>query len=237
MTTPDVVFDFARAERMGLDEAVLCAGKSSGQIATILRQAQHRGVGLLLTRLSADVHATLLPEFATQIDYCGISRTGFFGPMRPVTSTGMVAIVAAGTSDAPVAREAERTLRHAGVEATVIIDVGVAGLWRLMNRVEDIRRYPVVIAVAGMDAALASVLAGLVAGLVIGVPTSVGYGAVEAGRTALNAMLASCAQGLTVCNIDNGFGAANAALRALAIASNKKDCTPWETQPSSHANS
>jgi pyridinium-3,5-biscarboxylic acid mononucleotide synthase len=237
MTGQDVVFDFARAGRMGLDEAVFCAGKSGTQIVTILKQARERGVGLLLTRLSADAHAALPPELAAEIDYCTLSRTGFFGPLRPVTSTGRVAIVAAGTSDAPVAREAARTLRHAGVEASLIVDVGVAGLWRLMDRIEDIRRHPVVIAVAGMDAALASVLGGLVPGLLIGVPTSVGYGAVEGGRTALSAMLTSCAQGLTVCNIDNGFGAANAALRALAIAGDRKDCTPWETQPSSLENS
>ena len=127
----------------------------------------------------------------------------------------MVAIVAAGTADSPVAREAARTLRHEGVEATLVSDVGVAGLWRLMERIAEIARHPVVIAVAGMDAALASVLGGLVPGAVIAVPTSTGYGAAEAGRTALNAMLASCAPGVTVCNIDNGYGAAAAALRIL----------------------
>jgi NCAIR mutase (PurE)-related protein len=131
--------------------------------------------------------------------------------------TQTVAIVAAGTSDAPAAREAERTLRHAGVGASVIIDVGVAGLWRLMDRIEEIRRFPVVIAVAGMDAALASVLGGLYGGSLICVPTSVGYGAAEEGRTALNAMLASCAPGIVVTNIDNGYGAACAVLRMLGV--------------------
>lgn len=215
MSASDVVFDFKRGERIGLDEAVLCSGKSVGQIATILEQAQARATGLLLTRLSEEKLAGLPANLTGNIDHCAISLTGFFGPLRPITSTGQVAIVSAGTSDAPVAREAARSLRHAGVEATVIADVGVAGLWRLMERIEDIRRHPIVIAVAGMDAALASVLGGLVPGVLIGVPTSVGYGATEGGRTALNAMLASCAQGLTVCNIDNGFGAANAALRIL----------------------
>jgi NCAIR mutase (PurE)-related protein len=218
MSASDIVFDFARAERIGVDEAVLCAGKTAGQISTILKQAHARGAGLLLTRLSEDKCAALPAEFAEDIDYCDISLTGFFGPLRPITSTGQVAIVSAGTSDAPVAREAARSLLHAGVEATAIADVGVAGLWRLMDRIEEIRRHPIVIAVAGMDAALASVLGGLVPGALIGVPTSVGYGATEGGRTALNAMLASCAQGMTVCNIDNGFGAANAALRLLNAA-------------------
>ena len=215
MTSEDVVFDFARAERIGLDETVLCGGKSAAQITGILASAAERGVGLLLTRLDTNKLAELPPDLAEMLDYCAISGTAFFGPVRPVSITGKVAIVAAGTSDAPVAREAARTLRHAGVDSTLITDVGVAGLWRLMDRIEDIRRHPVVIAVAGMDAALASVLGGLVPGALIGVPTSVGYGAAENGRTALNAMLASCAPGILVCNIDNGYGAASAAIRLL----------------------
>jgi NCAIR mutase (PurE)-related protein len=217
MSGSDVVFDFDRAARIGLNEAVFCEGKSAEQIATILADAQTRGVGLLLTRLDAGKLAALPPVLTADIDYCALSRTAFFGPLPPLRTTGKVAIVAAGTSDSSVAREAARTLRHAGVEATTITDVGVAGLWRLMERVEEIRRHPIVIAVAGMDAALASVLGGLVDGAIIAVPTSVGYGASEGGRTALNAMLASCAPGITVCNIDNGYGAACAALRILKI--------------------
>jgi NCAIR mutase (PurE)-related protein len=219
MSGSDVVFDFARATRIGLDEAVFCEGKSAEQIAGILESARERGVGLLLTRLDAEKLAQLPATLHDDIDYCTLSRTGFFGPLSPVSVTGKVAIVAAGTSDAGVAREAARTLRHAGIEATLITDVGVAGLWRLMERIDDIRRHPVVIAVAGMDAALASVLGGLFAGPLIAVPTSVGYGAAEGGRTALNAMLASCAPGITVCNIDNGYGAAIAARRMFHITS------------------
>lgn len=211
----DVVFDFDRADRMGLGEAVFCAGKSPEQIAAILESAGERNAGLLLTRLDEHKLAALPQMLQAGMDWCPTSKTAFFGPLPPVSITGKLAIVAAGTSDAPAAREAERTLRHAGVEATVIIDVGVAGLWRLMDRIEEIRRFPVVIAVAGMDAALASVLGGLYGGVLICVPTSVGYGAAEEGRTALNAMLASCASGLLVTNIDNGYGAASAALRTL----------------------
>lgn len=211
----EVVFDVDRAARIGLDEAVFCAGKSAAQIAHILDGAQERDAGLLLTRLDATTCEALPERHREAIDYCEVSRTGFYGPVRPVSVRGAVAIVAAGTSDAPVAREAERTLRHAGVAASFICDVGVAGIWRLTDRLEEIRRYPVVIAVAGMDAALASVLGGLVQSSMICVPTSVGYGAAEGGRTALNAMLASCAPGLVVCNIDNGYGAASAALRMI----------------------
>ncbi|MGJ7042423.1 NCAIR mutase (PurE)-related protein [Shinella sp. BE166] len=214
----DVVFDFDRESRIGLGEAVLCGEKSVAQIDTILGGAFARNASLLLTRLAPEKAEALAAAYRTQIDYCPLSRTAFFGPVRPVADSRSVAIVAAGTSDAPVAREAARTLRHAGVEASLIVDVGVAGLWRLMERIEEIRAFPVVIAVAGMDAALASVLGGLVGSAVICVPTSVGYGAAEQGRTALNAMLASCASGLAVVNIDNGYGAACAALRIIASA-------------------
>lgn len=217
MSQSEIVFDYNRALRIGLKEAVFCEAKTAEQISAILFDAELRGFSLLLTRLAADKLAVLPPSLISKIDYCPLSRTGFLGPLAPVSVTGKVAIVAAGTSDAGVAREAMRTLRHAGVEATCITDVGVAGLWRLMDRIEEIRSHPIIIAVAGMDAALASVLGGLVEGILIGVPTSVGYGASESGRTALNAMLASCAPGITVCNIDNGYGAASAALRMLRM--------------------
>ncbi|MFB2550135.1 nickel pincer cofactor biosynthesis protein LarB [Ensifer soli] len=214
----EVVFDFDRAGRIGLDEAVFCAGKSPAQLAFILDQAQARKAGLLLTRLDETLARELPERHRAALDCCPVSRTAFFGPLRPVAVRGAVAVVAAGTTDAPVAREAARTLRHAGVEATLIVDVGVAGLWRLMERIEEIRNFPVVIAVAGMDAALASVLGGLTASTLICVPTSIGYGAAEGGRTALNAMLASCAPGLVVTNIDSGYGAASAALRVIGQA-------------------
>ncbi len=139
--------------------------------------------------------------------------------MAPATITGRVAVVGAGTSDMRVCREVVRTLRYHGVAASEVYDVGVAGLWRLLERVPEIVRHPVVIAVAGMDAALVSVLGGLAPGLVIGVPTSAGYGVANHGTTALHAALASCAPGVAVVNIDNGYGAACAALRALRIES------------------
>jgi pyridinium-3,5-biscarboxylic acid mononucleotide synthase len=211
----DAVFDFDRRGRIGVDEAVLCERKTVSQIAAILEDARARDVGLLLTRCQADQLDGLPKGLAEAIDYCPLSRTGFFGPVRRIGVIDKVAIVAAGTSDVGVALEASRTLRHAGVDAWLTVDVGVAGLWRLMDRIQEIRRRPIVIAVAGMDAALASVIGGLTPGAVIAVPTSVGYGAAEAGRTALNAMLTSCAPGVVVCNIDNGYGAACCALRIL----------------------
>jgi hypothetical protein len=214
----EIDLDFERSDRIGLEEAIYCAGKSPAQIQAILQAAAERKASLLLTRLDPDRLAALPAGLTAAIDYCAVSRTGFFGPQRPLVGAAQVAIVAAGTSDAPVAREAERVLRYQGRAASMILDVGVAGLHRLTRRLDEIRAHPVVIVCAGMDAALASVLGGLVSGAVIAVPTSVGYGAAEHGRTALNAMLVSCAPGVVVVNIDNGYGAACAALRLLHAA-------------------
>ena len=127
-----------------------------------------------------------------------------------------VAIVMAGTSDAPVGYEAARTLAFNGQAHRLYVDVGVAGLWRLTERIEEIRQASVVIVVAGMDAALISVVGGLVSSPVIGVPTSVGYGVAAGGMTALHAGLASCAPGVAIVNIDNGYGAACVALRIMS---------------------
>lgn len=214
----EITLDFARAERIGLEEAIYCAGKSPVQIDAILDAAAERGARFLLTRLDPEKHESLAGRHRQGLDYCAVSRTAFFGALRAVEGPARIAIVAAGTSDVPVAREAERTLRYQGHAATLIADVGVAGLWRLTNRIEEIRAHPIVIAAAGMDAALPSVLGGLVDGPLIAVPTSVGYGVAQGGRAALDAILASCAPGLTVVNIDNGYGAACAALRFLHAA-------------------
>lgn len=215
MSYQDAVLDLNRAARIGLDEAIFCSEKSASQIARILEVAGGRDRCVLLTRLSREKFGELPIQLRNALDYCDTSQTAFLGHLPPVSVSGKIAIVAAGTSDARVTTEAARTLRHAGVDATVVMDVGVAGIWRLMERVDELDRHPIVIAVAGMDAALASVLGGLISSVLICVPTSVGYGAAEGGRTALNAMLSSCAPGLLVCNIDNGYGAACAAIRVL----------------------
>jgi NCAIR mutase (PurE)-related protein len=212
----DFNLDLARFARTGLEEAVFCAGKSLEHMVQILEAAAARNISLLLTRLSMDHHEALAKSWPDRLDYDTVSRSAYFGrPHVPAQQHAQIAVVAAGTSDLAVSREAVRTLRYYGIPALEINDVGVAGLWRLMDRIEEIRRMPVVIAVAGMDAALPTVVGGLVPGAVIGVPTSVGYGVAHGGQTALNAMLASCAAGMTVVNIDNGFGAACAAMRIL----------------------
>ena len=213
----DILLDLRRADRVGLDEAVLCADKSVPHVVEIARQAEASGKGMLFTRVTVEQAAALQQGFPG-IDHDPVSRTAILGSPRPPRGEGRVAVVAAGTSDAQVAHEAVRTLAFAGEKATVVVDVGVAGLWRLVNRLEEIRRHPVVIVVAGMDAALPTVVGGLVGSALIAVPTSVGYGVATGGHTALHSMLASCAQGVPVMNIDNGFGAACAALRVLNAA-------------------
>jgi len=212
-----VMLDLARRTRTGLGEAVLCAGKSVAHVSEILRQVELRGDRILMTRLAVEQLEALPSVQRSRIDYDRTSRTGYFAGTYAQTSHGRVAVVAAGTSDMSVAMEAARTLRFHGEAPTEIADVGVAGLWRLLQRIEEIRSMDVVIAVAGMDAALPTVISGLVGSPVIGVPTSIGYGVAEGGQTALKAMLTSCASGLMVTNIDNGYGAACAALRILRV--------------------
>jgi NCAIR mutase (PurE)-related protein len=217
VSIPEVRPDASRGERIGLDEAIFCAGKSVSQIDAILEEARTRGAGLLLTRLSAEQLQGVSAASRAALDYDFLSRTAFFGQAheRAGEHGTRAAILTAGTSDLPAAREARRTLAWYGEPAAEYCDVGVAGLWRLTDRLEEIRRYPVLIVAAGMDAALLSVVGGLVRGCVIGLPTSVGYGVASGGRTALDAMLASCSPGLAVVNIDNGYGAACVALRML----------------------
>ncbi len=212
----EFLLDASRRERTGLDEAIFCAGKSVEQIAAILAHAELEGRRLLLTRLDPADHGALPAERAARLDYDPVSRTAILGAVQtPVADEPRAGVVTAGSSDVPVAREAARTLLYDGHPCREIHDVGVAGLWRLLERVDEIRTLDVVIAVAGMEAALASVLGGLVPGAIIAVPTSTGYGVAAGGETALRALLTSCAPGITVVNIDNGYGAACAAARIL----------------------
>ena len=215
MTEQEMTIDFQRTERLGFGEAVFCTDKSPRQINEILVAVQNDGSPILMTRLSEAKFDALDAAHRDAMDYDPVSETGFFRFAQTPGRSGRVAVVTAGTSDARIAREASRTLEFNGEEATLFFDVGVAGLWRLTSRLGEIKAHPIVIAVAGMDAALVSVLGGLIPGILIGVPTSTGYGAARNGETALGASLSSCAPGVTICNIDNGYGAACAALRAL----------------------
>jgi NCAIR mutase (PurE)-related protein len=211
-----LTYDHDRLVRLGMPEAVLCSSKTPRQLDAIIAElATATTSPVLFTRLAPDLLVSLSPHSASALAYDEVSETAtLHGRLPP--RYGEVAVVAAGTSDERVAAEATRTLEFCGLSCTQILDVGVAGIWRLERRLPEIRRADVVIAVAGMDAALVSVIGGLVASPVIAVPTSVGYGVATGGSTALNSALASCAQGVTVVNIDNGFGAACAAVRILA---------------------
>ncbi|UEM04632.1 nickel pincer cofactor biosynthesis protein LarB [Skermanella rosea] len=212
----DFVIDWGREGRTGVPEAVLCASKSVAQVEAILKEAAMAGRRLLFTRLEPAAFEALAPECRAMLDYDSLSRTAWCGALPPAgAARDGIGIVAAGTSDLPVAREAARTLEFLGFSAPVVADVGVAGLWRLMRRLEEIRGWRVVIATAGMEGALFSVLAGLVDSPVIAVPTSVGYGVAAGGTAALHTALASCAPGVLAVNIDNGFGAAAAAAKML----------------------
>jgi NCAIR mutase (PurE)-related protein len=211
----DVNLDLRRRERVGLDEAVLCESKSAAQVVAICEEAREGGFPLLLTRLDPEKADAFPDHLGGDLDFDPVSRTAFYGEVAPAVGAGEVAVVTGGTSDAPVAREAIRTLAYYGRPCSHVADAGVAGLWRLLDRVEHLAQARVVIVVAGMEGALATVVAGLVPGAVIAVPTSVGYGVANAGTTALHAALTSCAPGLVAVNIDNGFGAACAAIRML----------------------
>ncbi len=214
----ELKLDTARRERLGLEEAIFCSHKSDEQIAGILQQCAEEARSCLLTRLGEDQFSRLPAAFREGLDYDPKSATGIFNGPTPCPSAARLAIVSAGSSDVPVAREALRTLAYHGVNAEVLFDVGVAGLWRLLERIDELKQFPILIVVAGMDAALPTVIGGLYPGLIIAVPTSVGYGVAAGGHNALNTLLSSCSPGIAVVNIDNGYGAACTALRALRIA-------------------
>ena len=210
-----VFFDHARTARIGLPEAVFCQGKPEEVVCDLLR-AFCRGSGkpVLFTRLEAGVFDRFPPEVRAGVEYEPLSRTAF-GDRLPSVPRGSVAVLSAGTADGFVTWEAARTLDYLGIRHTVFEDSGVAGLWRLSERMEAINSHDVIIVVAGLDAALASVMGGLTPKPLFAVPTSVGYGMADGGRSALSSMLVSCAPGVGVFNIDNGYGAACAAARVI----------------------
>lgn len=212
----DFTLDWDRAARTGVAEAIICEHKSPEQIASIAQCGSEQGKRLLFTRMTGQMFDALPGEIQALLAHDPLSRTATLGSAQPRLDTG-IGIVCAGTSDLPVAREALHTLDFFGHEAALVADVGVAGLWRLQERLPEIRRFRVVIAVAGMEGALFSVLAGLVRAPLIAVPTAIGYGVAAGGTAALHSALASCSPGVVVVNIDNGFGAAAAAIKMVSI--------------------
>ncbi len=206
--------DHHRSLRIGMPEVVYCAGKTSEQVIEICSRLARNDDGFLATRAEPAVRSALAAAFPAAI-VNDIARTVLLpGPdSRSAEELGAVLVVSGGTADLPVAEEAAVTATAMGNPVERLYDVGVAGLHRLLESTEQLRRASVLIVVAGMEGALPSVVGGLVASPIIAVPTSVGYGTSFGGIAALLAMLNSCASGVTVVNIDNGFGAACAATR------------------------
>jgi NCAIR mutase (PurE)-related protein len=207
--------DHHRALRHGAPEVILGHGKNVEQIVGIARELSRTGQNVLVTRLDLD-KARDVTAALPGMKYVPLARTATIeqSPIPPLGEQP-VALVSAGTGDLPVAEECAETLRMLGVRVERVYDVGVAGIHRLLHKREVFDRTSIVIVVAGMEGALPSVVGGIVAGPVIAVPTSIGYGVSFGGVAALAGMLSSCASGVVVCNIDNGFGAAYAAARIL----------------------
>ena len=198
--------DHHRAIRQGIPEVIFGSGKTAEQILGIASAMRRRGnENILITRLS-DEKARILAE-QLPLTYDPVSRIGIIGQKGEVTASGTIVVATGGTSDLPVAEEAALTAETLGNRVERLYDVGVAGLHRMLAHLDAIMEARVIVAVAGMEGALASVLGGLVDCPVIAVPTSIGYGANFGGLSALLSMLNSCASGVSVVNIDNGFGA------------------------------
>ncbi|MBN1767843.1 MAG: nickel pincer cofactor biosynthesis protein LarB [Prolixibacteraceae bacterium] len=199
--------DTDRMHRTGLPEVIYASGKTTEQVAKIARRLYDDGIDILATRVKPEMYDAV-KKLVPEARYNEMAKTIAYKHTEPELNKGYISIVAAGTSDMPVAEEAAETARFLNNEVKTIYDVGVAGIHRLFNKLDIIRGARVIIVVAGMEGALASVVGGLVDKPVIGVPTSIGYGANFDGLSALLSMLNSCASGISVVNIDNGFGAA-----------------------------
>jgi len=210
--SPAARVDHHRALRCGFPEVIFCQGKTPEQVAAIAAELLDRGEVLLATRADA-AHASAIVSVAPDATHDPLPRLVWVDRREAPPSEGFVAVCSAGTADIPIAEEAARTAELMGCRVFRLYDVGVAGVHRVLAHAEKLREARVVIAVAGMEGALPSVVGGLVDVPVVAVPTSVGYGASFGGVSALLTMLNSCAGGIGVVNIDNGFGAGVLAAR------------------------
>ncbi|MDD4159371.1 MAG: nickel pincer cofactor biosynthesis protein LarB [Synergistaceae bacterium] len=210
----EVRLDTDRSKRKGFSEVIFCEGKSDKQLLRIAEEINAQRLDTAFSRMDETQFAAV-SSVIKEFRYDPVSRVGntLFGTIDK--NSAEVAVVSAGSTDVPAAEEAAQIIEFFGSKAERFYDVGVAGIHRLFNVLPDIKKADVVIVAAGMDGALPSVVSGLVSSLVIGLPTSVGYGIAENGKTALRSMLCSCSPGLVVVNIDNGVGAALSALAAV----------------------
>ena len=211
----DIRFDFQRRERIGLIEAIWGSDKSIDQLKRVSEEVLEKKEVVLITRIDKE-KATHLLEIYKEARFIEEANCLIIGEnFNKLSTNKKVAIISGGSSDLAVTLEAKLSLEIYGVSCQSFIDVGVAGLHRLLSQIEKINNYDVLIVCAGMEGALATVIGGLLPQPIIAVPVSVGYGVSRNGETALNSMLSSCAPGIAVMNIDNGYGAAMAALRII----------------------
>ena len=213
----DINFDFDRQKRIGIVEAIWGEHKNVDQLKEICKQVLDKDELVFITRINFDKAKPILDTFKNGEFFKEANCLIIGENLKKVSTEKKVAIVAGGTSDLNVSLEAKLALEVHGITCKTFIDVGVAGLHRLFTNLEEINKFEVIIVCAGMEGALATVLGGLLPQPIIAVPVSVGYGVSKGGFVALNSMLSSCAPGITVMNIDNGYGAAMAALRIIKI--------------------
>ena len=213
----DINFDFDRQNRIGIIEAIWGEHKNVDQLKKICEQVLDKNELVFITRINFDKAKLILENYKNAEFYRDASCLIIGRNFKKLSTDKKVAIVAGGTSDLSVSLEAKLALEVHGITCKTFIDVGVAGIHRLFNNLEDINKFDVIIVCAGMEGALPTVLGGLLPQPIIAVPISVGYGVSKDGFAALNSMLSSCAPGISVMNIDNGYGAAMAALRIIKI--------------------
>ena len=211
------LIDYNRENRIGISETIFCENKSTSQINNICKDLDINKT-TFFTRLKVDKYKKITSNIKKKLLYNTASQTAIYGKKPSINKNkANIAIICAGTSDMPSVLEAQQTLYISGIKSDIFADLGVAGLWRIQKYLDQIMKYKVLIVAAGMDGALVSVIGGLVSLPIIALPTSTGYGVANKGVTALNAMLVSCSPGISVVNIDNGYGAASAAIRILNV--------------------
>jgi len=211
----DIKFDFQRRDRLGLIEAIWGQDKSIDQLERLSENVLSKNELVFITRITSEKANYLLDLYDDARFYEEANCLTIGKNLNKINTNKKVAIISGGSSDLAVTLEAQLALEIYGVGFQSFIDVGVAGLHRLMSQLEEINKYDVLIVCAGMEGALATVVGGLLAQPIIAVPVSVGYGVSKDGETALNSMLSSCSPGIAVMNIDNGYGGAMAALRII----------------------
>ena len=215
----DINFDFQRKERIGIIEAIWGEDKNVDQLIRVSKEVLEKKEVVFITRINKEKAVHLLNIYKEAKFHEDAKCLVIGENFHKVITTKKVAIISGGSSDLPVTHEAKIALEIYGVSCKSFIDIGVAGLHRLISRLDEINSYDVLIVCAGMEGALATVVGGLLPQPIIAVPVSVGYGVSRNGKAALNSMLSSCSPGISVMNIDNGYGAAMAALRIIKILS------------------